>query len=220
MFVFTHYTYICKDKYVFQITNNYVIMRKEFLMNSINSAIIEARLHGKILDPVVSNSKNYVYWKSIEDFKRCKECADLHGKIYSVLETPSEEPPLHGNDRCILDVLMAIEAGTATIDGINGADLTLFNEGILPDYYVNLFEAEANGWKRGKWPINFVPGKMITKGIYTNSNKHLPDAPGRIWYEADINYITGKRNNQRVLWSSDGLVFVTYNHYETFIEII
>ena len=34
------------------------------------------------------------------------------------------------------------------------------------------------------------------------------------------NYVSGKRNNQRVLWSNDGLVFVTYNHYETFIEIV
>ena len=50
-------------------------------MNSINSAIIQAKLHGKTLNPIVSDSTNYVYWKSIIDFKRCKECADLHGKI-------------------------------------------------------------------------------------------------------------------------------------------
>ena len=189
-------------------------------MNGINSAIIQAELYGKTLNPIVLNSTNYVYWKSVEDFKRCKECADLHGKIYSVLETPSEEPPIHQNDRCILDILKAIKAGTATTDGLDGADFTLLNEGTLPDYYVSVKEAESAGWKKGKWPMNFVPGKMITKGVYANRKKHLPDALGRIWYEADINYVSGKRNNQRVLWSNDGLVFVTYNHYETFIEII
>ena len=43
---------------------------------------------------------------------------------------------------------------------------------------------------------------------------------GRIWYEADINYKRGYRNTQRLLFSNDGLIFVTYDHYETFAEII
>ena len=61
---------------------------------------------------------------------------------------------------------------------------------------------------------------MITKGIYKNKYKHLPDELGRIWYEADINYYEGKCNRHRLLWSNDGLTFVTYDHYETFYEII
>ena len=55
--------------------------------------------------------------------------------------------------------------------------------------------------------------------IYLNSNGHLPSATGRVWYEADINYYQGKRNTQRLLWSDDGLIFVTYDHYQTFIEV-
>ena len=62
--------------------------------------------------------------------------------------------------------------------------------------------------------------KNIINGIYNNSNGHLPHAYGRIWYEADINYRTGKRNSQRIVWSNDGLVFVTYDHYETFYEVV
>ena len=61
---------------------------------------------------------------------------------------------------------------------------------------------------------------MITKGIYKNRDKRLPNELGRIWYEADINYYEGKRNGHRLLWSNDGLIFVTYDHYETFYEII
>ena len=55
--------------------------------------------------------------------------------------------------------------------------------------------------------------------IYQNSNGHLPDSPDRIWYEADINYYSGKRNKHRILYSNDGLMFVTYDHYRTFYEI-
>lgn len=57
-------------------------------------------------------------------------------------------------------------------------------------------------------------------GIYRNDNGHLPTKPGRIWYEADINYISGKRNAHRVVWSNDGLVFVTFDHYGTFVDVI
>jgi hypothetical protein len=41
----------------------------------------------------------------------------------------------------------------------------------------------------------------------------------RTWYEADIDYTYGKRNLKRVLYSNDGLVFVTEDHYQTFYEI-
>ncbi|MDU7336904.1 MAG: ribonuclease domain-containing protein [Clostridium sp.] len=61
---------------------------------------------------------------------------------------------------------------------------------------------------------------MITGGIYRNDDGHLPPSSGRIWWEADINYYSGKRNMHRLLWSNDGLLFVTYDHYETFLEII
>ena len=54
-----------------------------------------------------------------------------------------------------------------------------------------------------------------------NAWQDLADwAKGRTWYGEDINYKTGKRNDQRVVWSNDGLIFVTYDHYETFYEIV
>ena len=54
---------------------------------------------------------------------------------------------------------------------------------------------------------------------YDNRNGHLPFAPMRKWLEADINYISGRRGLERIVYSNDGLIFVTYDHYETFIEI-
>lgn len=61
---------------------------------------------------------------------------------------------------------------------------------------------------------------MLTKGVYKNRDKRLPDALGRIWYEADINYSFGCRGGERILYSNDGLIFVTYDHYATFVEIV
>ena len=51
-------------------------------------------------------------------------------------------------------------------------------------------------------------------------NGHLPEAPGREWYEADMDYAGGFRGDCRILYSNDGLLFVTYDHYVTYIEII
>ena len=90
---------------------------------------------------------------------------------------------------------------------------------ILPPYYLSAQDYELLGWNSGKAPVHYAPGKMMTRGVYYNTNGHLPSAPGRIWYEADINYYQGKRNAQRLLWSDDGLIFVTYDHYQTFIEV-
>ena len=61
---------------------------------------------------------------------------------------------------------------------------------------------------------------MLTKGIYRNDDGHLPTAEGRVWTEADINFVSGQRNAERILFSNDGLIFVTRDHYMTFIEII
>ena len=75
------------------------------------------------------------------------------------------------------------------------------------------------GWKWGEPPAKYAPGKMLTRGVYRNKDKHLPDVLGRIWYEADLNYYSGKRNRRRIVWSNDGLMFVTYNHYRDYIEV-
>ncbi len=187
---------------------------------SLELAIIVAAIKGEHLSPKITTSSNYKHWVSVEDWKRCIECANNHGKIWLIAEIPDPEPPIHLNCRCSIEAMQAIAAGTATIYGASGADWMLMFKKNLPDYYISKEEALLKGWKPGKWPSNFVPGKTITAGIYKNLDGHLPQATGRVWYEADINYKTGRRNEQRILWSNDGLIFVTYDRYETFYEII
>lgn len=93
--------------------------------------------------------------------------------------------------------------------------------GKLPKYYISRQEARNAGWVALLGNLYLVlPGKMIFGGIYENRNEHLPTAPGRIWYEADINYIARWRDFARIVFSNDGLIFVTYDHYKTFYEII
>ena len=60
---------------------------------------------------------------------------------------------------------------------------------------------------------------MIGGDIYYNDEGRLPQANGRIWYEADINYTSGYRGLDRIYYSNDGLIFVSYDHNATFYEI-
>ena len=102
-----------------------------------------------------------------------------------------------------------------------GADWWLKTFRQLPGYYITEDGATKLGWI----PIlanlaSVAPGKMLTKGVYKNRDKRLPDALGRIWYEADIHYSFGDRGGERILYSNDGSIFVTYDHYATFVEIV
>ena len=150
----------------------------------------------------------------------CEKCEDYEGKIYYMDEKPEPEPPMHINCRCEIVPMQAIRAGDATNDGDNGADWWLKNLGVLPKYYITAEELEKLGWNYGDRPSKYAPGRMLTCGVYSDKNNHLPQKSGRIWYEADINYTPGRRNRHRVVWSNDGLIFVTYDHYETFYEIV
>ncbi len=171
-------------------------------------------------DPPTTESKNWKHWVAHITPTTCGLCRNLNGKIYSIRDIDFQEPPIHPNCRCEVLPMEAVIAGNATKDGKNGADFWMKYMGRLPDYYISEKDLKALGWKEGKSPKKFAPGRMMTRGIYQNRNKHLPDKLGRIWYEADINYYEGKRNGHRLLWSNDGLIFVTYDHYGTFYEII
>ena len=156
------------------------------------------------------------------DMRVCHDCREKRGQIYPIDENVADEPPLHYYCRCNIEILTAMLAGTATTRGEEGADYYIAYHGHLPDYYITKEDARINyGYIPGKNTVaGKMPGKMIGGNIYENDNFHLPSEPGRIWYEADINYVSGRRNTERIVYSNDGLIFVTYDHYETFIEII
>ncbi len=96
----------------------------------------------------------------------------------------------------------------------------LKENGKLPDYYITKKEAQREGWiaKEGNL-CDVLPGRAIGGDIFTNREKTLPVKKGRIWYEADINYDCGRRNARRIVYSSDGLIFVTHDHYKNFEEV-
>ncbi|MBO4898436.1 MAG: phage head morphogenesis protein [Clostridia bacterium] len=165
-------------------------------------------------------SDKWKTWTAKLDFKTCFTCRGNHGKIYKINENVHPKPPIHPHCRCVIEKLKAIFAGAATNQGLNGADWYLKEYGILPEYYITKDYAEKIGYKSYLGNLFLVaPGKMLFKGKYKNLNGHLPEKSGRVWYEADINYEWGYRGTERIVFSNDGLIFVTYDHFYTFYEI-
>ena len=142
--------------------------------------------------------------------------------VYYIKSIIDEElkllPPVHNKCRCTIDLMRAIKAGNATVDGV---DYYVKINHKLPDCYISVEEAKALGWKPFLGNLDKVaPEKLLTNGVFQNREHKLPEKNGRIRYEADINYSRGFRNSMRIVFSDDGLVFVTYDHYQTFYEII
>ncbi len=59
----------------------------------------------------------------------------MHGKIYDMIDTPSEELPVHLRCRCTVQAMQAVLAGNATKDGENGIDWWIKYYVTLPDHY-------------------------------------------------------------------------------------
>ena len=102
------------------------------------------------------------------------------------------------------------------------ADIAYYikENGKLPDNFITKSEARALGWDANKGNLAEVaPGKSIGGDVFNNNEGLLPKKSGRIYYECDINYVSGFRGADRLIFSNDGLIFKTVDHYQTFTEI-
>ena len=96
----------------------------------------------------------------------------------------------------------------------------IFAHGTLPDNFLTKSEARQLGWDSSQNYVSDVaPGYSIGGDKFGNYEGLLPEASGRKWYEADTNYTAGPRGAERILYSSDGLVYYTNDHYQTFTEL-
>ena len=98
--------------------------------------------------------------------------------------------------------------------------LYLHTYGHLPGNYVTKDEAEDAGWKtEGLSLEEACPGKSIGGDRFGNREGRLPKAKGRTWYECDIDYKGGRRGAKRIVYSNDGLIYYTQDHYKTFEKL-
>ena len=94
--------------------------------------------------------------------------------------------------------------------------LYIHTYGHLPPNFMTKKEAEAAGWSGGALD-RVVPGMCIGGDRFGNYEGLLPKAKGRQWTECDINTLGAKsRGPERIVFSNDGLIYYTPDHYESF----
>ncbi|RMZ59412.1 ribonuclease N [Chryseobacterium nematophagum] len=88
----------------------------------------------------------------------------------------------------------------------------------LPDYYITKNEAKKLGWTPSKGNLcDVLPGKVIGGDYFGNRENQLPK--GKKYFEADINYRCGNRNSDRIIFTKEGEIYLTKNHYKSFTKM-
>lgn len=93
----------------------------------------------------------------------------------------------------------------------------LHQYGHLPSNYLTKKEAQELGWVSSEgnlWDV--APGMSIGGDRFGNREGLLPQAQGRKYYECDIDFDGTYRNAKRIVFSNDGLVYYTEDHYQSF----
>lgn len=112
----------------------------------------------------------------------------------------------------------ARQLGLIQVDAFVATVRSLRETKRLPARYVTKDAAERLGWRPGSDLCRVARGRVIGGDRFGNFERRLPVARERVWREADLDFACGRRGAKRLLFSSDGLIFVTVDHYESFRE--
>ena len=82
----------------------------------------------------------------------------------------------------------------------------------LPDNYMT--KSEAGSHISNHWTSTNLAS--IGGDRFYNREGNLPEKSGRFYIEVDINYSGGSRNAERIVYSNDGFIFYTSDHYDSF----
>ena len=87
----------------------------------------------------------------------------------------------------------------------------------LPENYVTKKEAEEAGWHGGNVERYTGEGTAIGGSRFGNREGLLPEEQGRTYTECDIDTPgSNSRGAKRIVFSNDGLIYYTDDHYESF----
>lgn len=109
----------------------------------------------------------------------------------------------------------AERSGLRDVSGFVGTVQNLRATGHLPPRFVTKEEAAAHGWHGGGL-CTIWPGHAIGGDLFTNAGHPLPR---RIYREADLDETCSSRGPKRLIFSDDGAIWLTPDHYRHFISV-
>ena len=177
-----------------------------------------------IVDEVVDIAVSEVVDALTEEDASSEELPD--STEYPIIEgsdisAPGEDCPNEGENAPLEEVPEEEEARPAIDeDGYytTKEDVALYihTYGRLPDNFITKKEAEALGWSGGGLD-DYAYGCCIGGNRFGNYEGLLPEANGRTYTECDIDTMhASKRGAKRIVFSNDGLIYYTDDHYESF----
>ena len=137
------------------------------------------------------------------------------------LAETSAEPTEESGLILITDPETSPEAAPAidengTYDDKESVALYLYTYGKLPSNYITKKEAQDLGWTGGSLE-KYAKGKCIGGTYFGNYEGALPTKKGREYHECDIDTLgKSSRGAKRIVYSNDGLIYYTEDHYETY----
>jgi hypothetical protein len=115
--------------------------------------------------------------------------------------------------------VFARRQGLKDVTGFVEAVRSIEAKGRLPDQFVTKYRAEQLGWRPGMDLCAVAPGRSIGGDRFGTRERRLPEAQNRRWTEADLDFVCGRRGAKRLVFSSDGLIYVTVDHYDSFRRV-
>ncbi len=156
-----------------------------------------SQIAGEILDEALSDESGGEYEKS--------EAA--------AAAVPHELPEEQDDEPGIIDEAID-EDGTYTAK--EDVALYIHTYGRLPENFISKSDAQKLGWEGGSLEP-YAPGMCIGGSRFGNYEGLLPEKDGREYTECDIDTLGAeKRGAKRIVFSNDGLIYYTDDHYESF----
>ena len=159
----------------------------------------------------------------------------VYGSSSQLVDLPVQEPEdgrdLPGNGQSALDGNEAqgnrpdgkSDEGNASVeeDGWYSSKeevaLYIHLYGELPGNYVTKAEAEDAGWTGGSVERWTGEGTALGGSYFGNYEGLLPKEQGRTYAECDVDTVgENSRGAKRIVFSNDGLIYYTEDHYESF----
>lgn len=163
-----------------------------------------------------------------EEFAEYTE-SDSGQKVYGQAEESTDES--YSNDSSTL-LTFSDADGESTVGEISGSKAVIDKDGVytskddvalyiytygeLPGNFITKKQAKKLGWTGGSLEP-YAPGKCIGGDFFGNYEGLLPEKRGREYHECDIDTLgRKKRGSKRIIFSNDGLIYYTGDHYEHF----
>ena len=135
-------------------------------------------------------------------------------------ETESTEATTKATETEAVPVETLNDENAIDIDGTytskDDVALYIYTYGELPHNFMTKNEARELGWEGGSLE-DYAPGMCIGGDYFGNYEGLLPTKSGRDYHECDIDTLGAKsRGPKRIIYSNDGLIYYTSDHYESF----